>query len=103
MTQNSSPASRPNHRGNNRPVTISALGFAMIWFVMQLIPGLMSLGDTGTGGVAWWAHIGGFVSGWLASPILRRPAVTYRNYYRDEGIYGFLPDGRRKGKGNPWI
>jgi len=82
---------------------ISALAFAMIWFVMQLIPGLMSLGDTATGGVAWWAHIGGFVSGWLASPILRRPAVTYRNYYRDEGIYGFLPDGRRKGKGNPWI
>ena len=65
---------------------ISALAFAMIWFVMQLIPGLMSLGDTATGGVAWWAHICGFVSGWLASPILRRPAVTYRNYYRDEGI-----------------
>jgi membrane associated rhomboid family serine protease len=38
------------------------LGF---WFVMQFFNGLLSLGlqTAGMGGVAWWAHIGGFVAG----------------------------------------
>ncbi|MBI4417332.1 MAG: rhomboid family intramembrane serine protease [Ignavibacteriales bacterium] len=38
------------------------LGF---WFVIQFLNGLVSLGyDTaGMGGVAWWAHVGGFVAG----------------------------------------
>lgn len=38
------------------------LGF---WFVMQFFNGLISLGyeTAGMGGVAWWAHIGGFVAG----------------------------------------
>lgn len=82
---------------------VSALAFAMIWFAMQVIPGLMSLGDVASGGIAWWAHIGGFVAGWLATPLLRKPAGAYRRYYRDEGGYGLLPDGRRKGGGSPWI
>ena len=36
------------------------LGF---WFLMQLLMGLGSLGGPDTGGVAVWAHVGGFVSG----------------------------------------
>lgn len=37
------------------------LGF---WFLMQLFSGSMALGVGGdAGGVAWWAHIGGFVAG----------------------------------------
>jgi len=38
------------------------LGF---WFVMQFFYGLVSLSEetSGMGGVAWWAHIGGFVMG----------------------------------------
>jgi membrane associated rhomboid family serine protease len=36
------------------------LGF---WFVLQLFSGLLSFGMTQTGGVAWFAHIGGFVAG----------------------------------------
>ena len=80
-----------------------ALAFAMIWFAMQVIPGLMSLGYRPSGEIAWWAHMGGFVAGWPAPPLLRRPAGAHRRYYRDEGIYGFLPDGRRQGGGSPWI
>jgi membrane associated rhomboid family serine protease len=36
-----------------------------LWFVLQFINGLLSLGytDAGMGGVAWWAHIGGFITG----------------------------------------
>lgn len=36
-----------------------------IWFVMQLAFGLLSLGADGGSGVAWFAHIGGFVFGML--------------------------------------
>ena len=36
------------------------LGF---WFLIQLTNGLGTLGLDTTGGVAWFAHIGGFVSG----------------------------------------
>ncbi|MEZ5940574.1 MAG: rhomboid family intramembrane serine protease [Planctomycetaceae bacterium] len=36
------------------------LGF---WFVIQLFQGTMSIMTTEGGGVAWWAHIGGFAVG----------------------------------------
>ncbi|MCR8494091.1 rhomboid family intramembrane serine protease [Ochrobactrum sp. WV_118_8] len=64
--------------------------------------GLLLIGCPGIGRDAWWAHIGGFVAGWLITPLLRRPSAAYRQYYRDEGVYGFLPDGRRKGEQGPW-
>ncbi len=45
---------------------IIVLGF---WFVLQLLDGLASLGTTSTGGgVAFFAHIGGFVVGGAAGP-----------------------------------
>ena len=34
-----------------------------LWFLMQLSGGLGSLGVDTTGGVAWFAHIGGFLVG----------------------------------------
>jgi membrane associated rhomboid family serine protease len=33
------------------------------WFVIQALSGLSSLGDADQTGVAWWAHIGGFLLG----------------------------------------
>ncbi|MBW6467989.1 MAG: rhomboid family intramembrane serine protease [Anaerosomatales bacterium] len=43
------------------------------WFVLQLVQGIGSISPAGAGGVAWWAHIGGFAAGlvltlpvWLA-------------------------------------
>jgi membrane associated rhomboid family serine protease len=37
--------------------------FLGIWFLMQLLQGSFALGGSVAGGVAWWAHIGGFVVG----------------------------------------
>jgi membrane associated rhomboid family serine protease len=36
-----------------------------LWFFIQFFNGMLSLGyaTAGMGGVAWWAHIGGFVAG----------------------------------------
>jgi membrane associated rhomboid family serine protease len=42
---------------------ISALWVLGFWFVLQLIQGVFSLGGTDLAGVAYWAHIGGFVAG----------------------------------------
>ena len=34
-----------------------------LWFVLQLFSGVLSLGGPDVGGVAFWAHIGGFLAG----------------------------------------
>jgi membrane associated rhomboid family serine protease len=43
-------------------VTIPAFFFLGFWFLIQFLSGAASLGSTG-GGVAWFAHIGGFLAG----------------------------------------
>lgn len=84
-------------------VELRAITFALLWFLLQVVPGLLALGrEADAGGVAWWAHIGGFLAGWLLAPVARRPWRDHRPYYRDEGIYGFLPDGRRSGGRGSW-
>ncbi len=53
-------------------IEVPAVLFIGFWFVTQLFSGLASLGAVE--GVAWWAHIGGFVIGLVLSPFfLRRP------------------------------
>jgi membrane associated rhomboid family serine protease len=44
---------------------VPALLFLVFWFLQQLFYGALSLGvaSAQTGGVAWWAHIGGFAAG----------------------------------------
>lgn len=44
-------------------VEVPALFFLGAWFLSQVFSGLVSSADGG--GVAWWAHIGGFVAGML--------------------------------------
>jgi membrane associated rhomboid family serine protease len=47
--------------------------FLGLWFLMQVASGLLSLQIGGdAGGVAWWAHIGGFAGGALLLPFLGR-------------------------------
>lgn len=52
------------------------LGF---WFVLQFLNGAASVvRSTATGGVAWWAHIGGFVGGIVIFKFFRpRPRAWY--------------------------
>jgi rhomboid family protein len=59
---------------------IVVLGF---WFVLQLLDGVGQIGrETGAGGVAFFAHIGGFVAGaavgWLLRVNDRNPALRGR-------------------------
>ncbi len=66
-------------------VEIPALAYLGFWFVSQLFSGLTALAlphATSMGGVAWWAHIGGFVFGMLLYRLFipRRPPVYYREF-----------------------
>jgi membrane associated rhomboid family serine protease len=61
---------------------IPAVVFIGLWFLVQFLSGIGSLGVQGeasAGGVAWWAHIGGFLLGVLFARGARgrRPAASY--------------------------
>jgi len=43
-----------------------------LWFVLQIFSGLASITTMASGGVAWFAHIGGFVIGLLAGAFFRK-------------------------------
>lgn len=51
-----------------RLIYIPAGIFLLFWFIMQVLNSLVS--NPQTGGVAWYAHIGGFVTGLLLSMVL---------------------------------
>jgi membrane associated rhomboid family serine protease len=54
-------------------VEIPAVVFLLLWFGVQLVSGLATLGARdGAGGVAFWAHVSGFVTGAVLGPALRR-------------------------------
>jgi membrane associated rhomboid family serine protease len=42
------------------------------WFFLQFAAGISSFGAMATGGVAWWAHIGGFLTGLLIAAFVER-------------------------------
>jgi membrane associated rhomboid family serine protease len=42
---------------------IPAVVFLVLWFVVQTLSGLGAMARGQTGGVAWWAHAGGFAAG----------------------------------------
>jgi len=61
---------------------VPALLFAGLWFFMQVLQGTSELFSPfgSNGGIAWWAHIGGFVAGWVLLQLLEqagRPAIRY--------------------------
>jgi membrane associated rhomboid family serine protease len=53
---------------------LPAPAFLLLWFVVQFFSGTLSLAAAGTagGGVAWFAHIGGFVAGAAIAAVSRR-------------------------------
>jgi len=54
------------------PLPVPAVIFLGLWYVMQFVSGLNALGGGASGGVAWWAHIGGFLLGMLLTTLARR-------------------------------
>ncbi len=51
-------------------VKVPAYLFIGLWFIYQFIAGFSSLaGESPLGGIAWFAHIGGFIFGILLLPV----------------------------------
>jgi membrane associated rhomboid family serine protease len=70
-------------------VRIPAIFFLGFWFLQQFLYGALTLSaDTAPGGgVAWWAHIGGFAAGFVFVQIFqnrkRRPALRSRDWWSE--------------------
>ena len=62
--------------------TIAVPAYFMLgyWFLLQVISGSVAIGAQG-GGVAFWAHVGGFVAGALLSLVLRNREMLARHPY----------------------
>jgi len=69
-------------------VEIPAIVFIGFWFLSQLFNGFLSVfaGTQAFGGVAWWAHVGGFIAGLILAPIL-----GYRRYVRRAYVDEYYP------------
>jgi membrane associated rhomboid family serine protease len=66
-------------------VEIPAFIYLGFWFFSQLSAGLLSIGSYGVfGGIAWWAHIGGFMVGLLLVRLFTRRPRFYEYWYPDE-------------------
>jgi Rhomboid family len=50
-------------------IELPAYVYLIFWFGMQLFSGLGTLGGQIDGGVAWWAHVGGFIIGAVMMPL----------------------------------
>ena len=60
-------------------IRLPAIVYLGIWFVMQLFSGFSSFvigSSTAAGGVAWWAHIGGFLFGMLFVRLFQKKDPT---------------------------
>jgi len=53
-------------------VRVPAVVVLGLWFVLQFLSGIGSLGSTANGGVAVWAHIGGFLLGLFITLAVKR-------------------------------
>jgi len=68
-------------------IEVPAILFLGIWFLMQFISGLGSIVTVATGqaggGVAFWAHVAGFVAGISGVVVFRRPERQRVEWWHD--------------------
>jgi membrane associated rhomboid family serine protease len=59
------------------PARIPAWIFIVLWFLVRLVSGLMSLSGPGSaaGNVAYFAHVGGFILGLVLVRLFTTPAL----------------------------
>ena len=64
-------------------IEVPAVLYLLVWFAMQLYWGLHEGGQSSiAGGVAWWAHVGGFMFGIALGPLLARRSPAPRRRAR---------------------
>lgn len=68
------------------PFRISAVWVVGLWFVTQLVTAAFT--DPTQPGVAWWAHVGGFVAGLILTPVFKSSRVPYFGPVLRRGPWG---------------
>ena len=58
-------------------IEIPATLFLLFWFVSQIFSGWLTLQGSNGSGVAWWAHVGGFIFGMLTVNLFAQRRVYY--------------------------
>jgi len=67
---------------------VPAVFYLLIWFGIQVLSGTAALAAPGqVGGIAWWAHIGGFVCGLLTFALFTKTGSAPRAYDTDEQAF----------------
>src|SRR6266850_5828970 len=67
-------------------IEVPAILFLGIWFLMQFLSGLgsiVSVASGSSGGVAFWAHVAGFVAGISGVVVFRRPERQRVEWWHD--------------------
>jgi len=69
-------------------VELPAYFFLGLWFIYQFLLGTLTIGMPGIGGIAFWAHIGGFLWGIFIAILLRttirtRKKIAFRKHKTD--------------------
>ncbi len=60
-------------------ISVPAQAYILVWFIIQVFQGILS---PSTSGIAWFAHIGGFIAGYLLIPLF----YSRKIYYDDDQI-----------------
>jgi membrane associated rhomboid family serine protease len=58
-----------------RLINVPAWLMLILWFGLQLLSGWLTAGNPQTTGIAFWAHIGGFVAGLILVPVFKKRRV----------------------------
>jgi len=58
-------------------VEVPAVIFLVFWFVTQVYSGLFAMQGASASGIAWWAHIGGFIFGLIMVVFFARRPVNW--------------------------
>jgi membrane associated rhomboid family serine protease len=81
-------------------IRVPAVILLGLWFVMQLFSGVSSASDQA--GVAWFAHIGGFIAGLLFIRYFEKKSIAVKFYERNVYFSCKLPDCRTKAMTGRW-
>lgn len=71
-------------------LSLPALVYIGFWFIYQLLMGLTTVVAGVSVGIAFWAHIGGFVAGYILAPLIvdrRRLRIARLKYYVYQDYY----------------
>ena len=68
----------------SRIVNLPASLMLIYWFITQFFSGVGSIAFTQVGGVAFWAHVGGFATGWIIARLFggrkRGSEINFEGY-----------------------